>query len=364
MSKNELMTSDGWDTKWRPRRFSELVGQDQVTTYLKGTLKKRKIPKALLFAGPFGCGKTTTARMYARYINCEHLNACGKCASCKQPEDNHPDVTEINGAESRGIESSRKLAERAHFLPRFNFKVIILDEIHQWTSQAIQAFLKPLEEPPKHTIYLLGTNEPQKLLGTIHSRVTLMSIQFPTREQIVERLRAIGKEERLKFDKEVYVACAEGSGGHVRDAIKLLEQASNLFAGDPKIKTDKLVQVIAKSGTQESARIAMKLMLGMYLGKSKIIAKAIYDVTDPIPTMNQALRMNEYMLADRLYDGGNAPGIWHTADMKRFKQDVAKYAPKTEVSTLLAAQKKLVDTRTSMQAFAVQERSLLLSMLT
>jgi DNA polymerase-3 subunit gamma/tau len=364
MSNTDFQVADKWANKWRPKTFDSLVGQADAVAYMKGIIKTKQVPSALLFHGPFGCGKTTSARLLAKYLNCKTLDACGKCSSCKY-ESHHPDIMEMNAATSRSIDDVRALIDKAKFLPRHNFRVFILDEIHQWTSQSIEAFLKPLEEPPPKTIYMLCTSEVQKIKGTVISRCTPVPIALPDRKAIKKRLVRISEKEGTGLDDKVLEACVEGSGGHVRDAISLLESSYIKSKGDPNLSTKELVKFVSKAGTQESSRVAIKVLLGLYLNKPKVVAKAVFDMSEPIPTVNAMLRMNEYYLATTLFEGNALPpNVWHTADNRLFVEHLTKNVSQIDVKDALSVERLLTTTRARMQEFAVPERSLILSSLT
>lgn len=365
MSDSDVKIADKWANKFRPRKFEELVGQDSAVSLMKGIIKTKNVPSALMFHGPYGCGKTTSAWMLARYLNCKTLDACGKCDSCKHSEKDHPDIVDMNGAEQRGIDEVRKLIDKARFLPRYNFRVFILDEIHQWTGPAAETFLKPLESPPAKTIYMLCTSEPQKMKPTVISRCTQVAIDLPTKNDVMKVMKNIAKKKKLDFKDKVLEACVEGSGGHVRDAVSLLEGAYLRHKGDSKIKSDELIKFIVKSGAIESARIGIKILLGMYLDKPKVVSKAVFDITEPIPTINAMIRMNEYLMGLTLNEGGSLPqGLWHTPDNKEFVAQYKKHVQKGSISKMLEVEKKIVETRSRMQAFAVPEKSLMLAQLT
>lgn len=361
-SGSKITTVQSWADRYRPRKLNEVVGQKSAVAALRGILTTKDVPNALLIAGPYGTGKTTLARMFSRYLNCEKLTACGKCASCLHQPDAHPDITEINGAESRGIDDVRRLIEKARFRPTHNLRVFILDEIHQWTQQGAQAFLKPLESPPPSTVYMLCTTDPQKLPDTILSRCTKILLNLPTKEDVIERLGVIAEDRKMKLPKGLLDACAEASGGHMRDAIGALQQAHMMMRGDEKLDVAKLVAAIAKSGSVEQSMVATKLLLGLYLKKPVVVAKAVFDMKDAIPTMNLAIRMNEYVMAQQLKV--SADGVWHTPDNKKFAATVADKVPNLNISMLASAQALLVNVRSEMQNFLVNERSLILARLT
>lgn len=363
MSKEKVMKAvQPWATKYRPRKFGEVVGQTDVVTRLKGIIKSRELPNAILLAGPSGCGKTTLARIFARYVNCDEGTACGKCSSCQEPFDNHPDILEMNAADSRGIDDIRNLIKQAQFKPRNHIRVFIIDETHQLTPQAQQAFLKPLEQPPSHTLYIFCTTDPQKFSEAMLNRCQRMEIVLPTKEEVIERLKKIAEKESLKFDKLVFESASEYSGGHVRSAINILEGAAQLLRADPKIESKKLIKKLAANAEPESNLVAVKVLLGLYLGKRKPVVSAIFDCGNAIELLNNCLRMNQYLIGSEY--APESRNVWHTADLKRFKTLVKEKCPNASVATYLEVQRKLVDLRAELQNFAVAEIPLLLARLT
>lgn len=217
--------------KYRPRRLRSVAGQRGAKTQLDGLLRDEKVQgNTILLSGPYGSGKTTMARILAKALNCMEKgphDICGKCLSCKSTIAKHPDIEEINAAEARGIDDARRIIEASKFSPRYNSRVFILDELHQLTPQAAQSFLKDLEEPPKHVTYILVTTDPWKLLPTIRSRSTHVKLTTLRTPDLVKFLTKVSTKEELPFSKEVLTYVAELSGGHVRDALNLLEQLSS-----------------------------------------------------------------------------------------------------------------------------------------
>lgn len=229
--------------KYRPQKFSDVVGQDHVTTTLLNAISSDKIAHAYLFCGPRGCGKTTVARLLAKGANCEkHDTAepCNKCSSCVEIMNNRSmDIIEIDAASHRGIDEIRELREGARFGPtKSRYKIFILDEAHQLTSGAENALLKILEEAPAHVIFILATTEPQKMNPTIISRCQRFDFRKITIPEMVKRLEKVVKKEDVSVEKEVLSMIAAVSSGSLRDGESLLSQILSFVPENTTVKKE------------------------------------------------------------------------------------------------------------------------------
>ncbi|HUY26661.1 MAG TPA: DNA polymerase III subunit gamma/tau [Candidatus Binataceae bacterium] len=216
--------------KWRPERFSDLVGQEHVTRTLSEALKRGRIAHAFLFTGIRGVGKTTAARILARCLNCERgptAEPCGECAACLEIRAGSAlDVSEIDGATYRKIDDARAIIENLSYRPaRDRFKIYIIDEAHQLTDQAFNALLKTLEEPPAHVKFILATTEPQKMPETILSRLQRYDFRRIPMASIHERLRDLAAREKIEAEEAALRLLAREAGGSMRDAERMLETA-------------------------------------------------------------------------------------------------------------------------------------------
>ncbi len=215
--------------KWRPQNFDEIIGQGHISTTLKNTLEKNRLANAYLFAGPRGVGKTSTARILAKALNCKDgptLNPCGKCSSCVEiSKGTSLDVIEIDGASNRQIDDIRTLRENVKFSPTMGkFKVYIIDEVHMLTNEAFNALLKTLEEPPPFVKFIFATTHPHKIPSTILSRCQRLDFRRILAMEIVSQLNKIVTAEKIEVDKEVLYAIAKSSDGSLRDAESILDQ--------------------------------------------------------------------------------------------------------------------------------------------
>lgn len=235
---------------YRPQIISEL-DNEMVRTTITGLLKKdrEKLPHAFFLHGPKGSGKTTTARIIAKLFNCEKLTKsgpCGKCGQCTSiAAGNNLDVVEIDAASNRGIDDIRLLRERIGLAPAHGgYTVYIIDEVHMLTTEAFNALLKTLEEPPTHAIFILATTDPQKIPATVRSRCVDINFSKASKEDLVAALGRIAKKEKITIDTGALEEIAAVSDGAFRDAVKLLEQASFL---EGKVTKENILSVLSKS---------------------------------------------------------------------------------------------------------------------
>ncbi len=224
--------------KYRAQTLDELVGQTQVKQILKAAVSSGKLAHAYLLHGPRGTGKTSTARILAKIVNCEKADdrggaeqlPCNKCASCQAITDGSSlDVIEMDAASNRGIDDIRALRENIKLAPAASRKkVYIIDEVHMLSGDAFNALLKTLEEPPEHVLFILATTELQKVPATILSRVQKLDFKPATNAEVVELLSAIAAKEKIDIEKDALIALAKKANGSFRDGVKLLDQLSAL----------------------------------------------------------------------------------------------------------------------------------------
>ena len=224
--------------KYRPNNLDELVGQKFISITLKQALLTKKIAPAYLFNGPRGTGKTSSARIFAKSLNCQAfeqptINPCGKCDVCRQITDGNPlDIIEIDAASNTGVENIREIIERARFAPtQARWKVYVIDECHMLSTAASNALLKTIEEPPSRVVFILATTNPERVLNTIKSRCQKFDFRRISHNDIFQHLSEIAEKESIKYEVQALKMIAQRSNGGMRDAQSLLEQLNLLPEG-------------------------------------------------------------------------------------------------------------------------------------
>ncbi len=232
--------------KYRPMTFDSVVGQQSLTTTLKNAVKSGKLAHAYLFCGPRGVGKTTCARIFAKAINCENPTAdgeaCNECESCKAfNEGRSYNIFELDAASNNSVEAIRQLMEQTRIPPQVGrYKVFIIDEVHMLSQAAFNAFLKTLEEPPAHVIFILATTEKNKVLPTILSRCQIYDFERMTVPNIINHLKMVAEKEGVKYDEPALEVIAEKADGGMRDALSIFDQAASFSQG--AITYDKVIE--------------------------------------------------------------------------------------------------------------------------
>lgn len=248
--------------KYRPQRFDDVIGQDHIVKVLKNAVKRNRIPHALLFSGPRGVGKTSTARILAMALNCEKVEdgePCLTCKSCRDIMDGRDvDVVEIDGASNRGIDEIRDLRDRAGYVAiSGKNKIFIIDEVHMLTKEAFNALLKILEEPPEHVKFIFCTTEPFNVLPTILSRCQRFDFKRLSVAEIVRQLEIICKDQKIEYETEGLKLIAQMADGGMRDALSMLDQIALMHK---KITYDEINQTFGRIDTYFFVKLVQKII--------------------------------------------------------------------------------------------------------
>lgn len=236
--------------KYRPQQLEEIVGQEHIKKALTNAIAMDRISHAYLFTGPRGTGKTSTARIFAKSLNCKEgptINPCGKCENCIDITNSVPmDVIEIDAASNRKVEDAQNILEKVMYAPvNSRYKIYIIDEVHMLSNTAFNALLKTLEEPPKNVIFILATTEVHKVLDTIKSRCQRFDFRRITTDDIVKHLRYISDSEKINITDDALFTIAKNSAGGMRDSIALLDQLS-ILDGEQAISTEDINNLLGR----------------------------------------------------------------------------------------------------------------------
>lgn len=236
--------------KYRPQTFHDLIGQENIVHALSNAIELKRIAHAYLLCGPRGTGKTSSARILAKSLNCKEgptLTPCGKCPACLDIMNSIPvDVIEIDAASNRSVEDTQAILEKIQYVPvNGRYKIYVIDEVHMLSNHAFNALLKTLEEPPENVIFILATTEPHKVLDTIISRCQRFDFRRITTDDIVKRLEYISEKENINISKEALYSIAKNSQGGMRDALALLDQISVLGI-NKQIDTNDINEILGK----------------------------------------------------------------------------------------------------------------------
>lgn len=277
--------------KYRPQKLEEVVGQEHIKKALRNAIELNKISHAYLFTGPRGTGKTSTARIFAKSLNCKEgptINPCGVCENCVDITNSTPmDVIEIDAASNRKVEDAQNILEKVMYAPvNSRYKIYIIDEVHMLSTTAFNALLKTLEEPPKNVIFILATTEVHKVLDTIKSRCQRFDFKRITTEDIVKHLRYISDKEGIKITDDALYTIAKNSAGGMRDSIALLDQLSVL--GDD-ITTEDINNLLGRLSFDTLNNLSDKIVNSKPQEALEILENIYNNGNEPVQIMSNLM---------------------------------------------------------------------------
>jgi DNA polymerase III subunit gamma/tau len=322
--------------KWRPQTFDELTGQEPIAGILKNAILNNKVAHAYIFSGPRGVGKTSTARILAKALNCAEgptTEPCGKCSSCLAvTEGSSMDVNEIDGASNTGVDNIRDLRERVRYASYGGgHKVYIIDEAHMLSTAAFNALLKTLEEPPAHVIFVLATTEPKKIPATVLSRCQHLPFRRISTYKIKERLRYIAGQENLKISDSAFEMVARAADGSMRDSLTILDQIAS-FSED--LSAEDVKDLLGFTDMQTLARLAEAVIQGDRKDIVDLIAGLAESGTDLKTFTKDYLQFMRDLLIARIV--GNTEDIMDLSEEEsRAIQSLSKKTNEEHLALLL-----------------------------
>ena len=279
--------------KYRPQKLEEVVGQEHIKKALRNAIELDKISHAYLFTGPRGTGKTSTARIFAKSLNCKEgptINPCGVCENCIDITNSTPmDVIEIDAASNRKVEDAQNILEKVMYAPvNSRYKIYIIDEVHMLSTTAFNALLKTLEEPPKNVIFILATTEVHKVLDTIKSRCQRFDFKRITTDDIVKHLRYIADNEKINITDDALFTIAKNSAGGMRDSIALLDQLS-VLDGEEAISTNDINNLLGRLSFDTLNSLADKIVKSEPQGAIEDLEKIYNSGNEPVQILTNLM---------------------------------------------------------------------------
>ena len=359
----QVALSKALAVKYRPQKITHLVGQPHVVTQIKGMHKRGEYPGAFLLEGQTGGGKTTVARIIHGMLNCEQGTICGKCASCQMGA-SHPDLMNVNAGKDGKVDDIRNLIKSAEVAPMFNKRVIVIDEAHKLTGAAAEALLVPIEEPKANTVWILCTTNPEKVLPTIRSRCTKLSMKPIEPDAIIKRLMTIAKREgydlsQISDAEETFELIADFSNGSMREAISLLESVLYAIAGGADFTKENVLKSFVENTEIDLDKVAVSLVAASLNNDPKNAIKAIMKSTNPRGVVSKSRWLIDYLTRNLLKCAKFTP-----YSGRLFESIAQKDGIKIKLSDLLMLQKTIVDAEMKMNTTSIDEGIILQTAIT
>ncbi len=366
--KTRSLKLESLTLKYRPRFLEDMVGQDHIAAEILGMLKTQRFPQTILLNGESGCGKTTTARMIAQYIHCKNPDKktyapCGECTSCSYGEA-HPDVHEMNMAEQRGIDDVRALIQSAKSMPTVGEnRIFIIDEIHAMTTQAAQAFLKPLEEPSARTMWILCTTNPEKLPTAILGRCHKFNVKRIEPEVLMKRLSRIAKKEghdlkEMDGGDKILKLMADLSNGRMRDAISILEKLIFAVSSGQKFDAKTLMSTFLATAESDLEKASAALLAAMFTSDLKGMLKSVRVTNNARGLLSKTRWLLMYLLDSAIGEAKYAP-----YNAKLFSKLASEKNIKVNLNRVVRLQYVLLEMESRFNSMSVDENVIMLSTL-
>lgn len=373
-----LSNEDSLAVKHRPKYLEDLVGQDHIVKQIQGMFKSGKIQRVLLISGPTGSGKTTTAKIYSRYINCQRETICkgdNLCKSCQYLEDtdidNHPDVKLVNIGNDTGVDNMRTIIQGSKFNPEFNYRVYILDEVHKASKPAKEALLVPLEPPPKKTVFILCTTNPELLPQTLVNRCYGLTVRPVKVETTAKLLSKIARKEKLELTKAIYGDISKVTRGHPRDAISALEKVldyvrsyeGSIDFSDKRIKKE-ISETVKESLKIPNYELIVRFLKALYKGKltvplqiTNMISGSEYDYFTRQLTEYHIAWMMNVVSKEKLND------YYYKDFIKSVEEYVDEVSPSHDLKNLELLLQLLLSTEERMKTYLLDHKSLVVNLI-
>jgi len=355
LENSHTMTTDAFHERYRPKTLERIIGHEQAVKRLMGIVEKEKYPSAMLFAGPSSAGKTTLARAFANAIN-------GKAQG-------HPDYLEQNGAMFGKKEDMIELLSIAQLLPQQGKRrIIMIDEAQKLSSAAEHAILKPLENPPPKTIFIIASMEPEKLSRALVNRCSPFILQSHPKENIVKFLKRIAKAEELDYLEEKHLnKIANNSNGEMRTAANLIEAVSQSAGKKAKNFSSEDLEQIFATALSKDDEIAVEILRAVYARKFSVVQLKLLEVADPFTLINKMIWLNNFVTNDHVLQGQRHNKVWWSKNNQRLKDHVnelrenKKLQVRIDLTVFGLTNVALVQMKQQAQSFLVGESNLISS---